>query len=176
VAATKLYLCQPAADFLTYFPPGTEFSRMNQSLSLLCLPFTQLPHSQRKQQTFVQSDFIPRSNFKVYIYFPFIFWVTYSFQEQIHIPEGFIHVDRVGTRYWRVNISFMWPASWSSGQSFWLLITRSRVRFPVLTWGFFLVGEDSHGYHGLGSLAKLRFKAPPSTSYSCITIHLIGTT
>jgi hypothetical protein len=30
-----------------------------------------------------------------------------------------------------------WPASWSSGQSFWLLIMRSRVRFPVLPWGFF---------------------------------------
>jgi hypothetical protein len=25
------------------------------------------------------------------------------------------------------------PASWSSGQSFWLLIMRSRVRLP---WGF----------------------------------------
>ena len=32
------------------------------------------------------------------------------------------------------------PASWASGQSFWLLITRSRVRFPTLTWGFSLWG------------------------------------
>jgi hypothetical protein len=32
----------------------------------------------------------------------------------------------------------MRPASWSSGQSFWLLIMRSRVRFPVLPWGFSL--------------------------------------
>ena len=31
-----------------------------------------------------------------------------------------------------------WPASWSSGQSFWLLITRSRVRFPALPWEFSL--------------------------------------
>ena len=31
-----------------------------------------------------------------------------------------------------------WPASWSSGQSFWLLITRSQVRFPVLPWEFSL--------------------------------------
>jgi hypothetical protein len=66
----------------------------------------------------------------------------------------------------------MRPASWSSGQNFWLLIMRSRVRFPVLPWGFFLEGEDSHCDHGLGSLVELRFKAPlvlhihtsPSTS------------
>jgi hypothetical protein len=32
----------------------------------------------------------------------------------------------------------------------WLLITRSRIRFPVLPWGFFLEGEDSDGDHGLG--------------------------
>ena len=28
--------------------------------------------------------------------------------------------------------------SWSSGQSFWLLITRTRVRFPAMPWGFSL--------------------------------------
>ena len=43
------------------------------------------------------------------------------------------------------------PASWSSGQSLWLLIMRSRVRFPVLPWEFFLAGKDSCGDHGLGS-------------------------
>jgi hypothetical protein len=59
---------------------------------------------------------------------------------------------------------------------FSILFMRSRVRFPALPWGFFLEGEDSHGYHGLGSLVELRFKAPPGTSYSYITIHLIGTT
>jgi hypothetical protein len=53
---------------------------------------------------------------------------------------------------------------------------KSRVRFPVLPWGFFLEGEDPHGDHGLGSLVEFRFKAPPGTSYSYITIHLIGTT
>jgi hypothetical protein len=53
---------------------------------------------------------------------------------------------------------------------------RVRVRFPVLPWGFFLEGDDSHGDHGLGSLVELRFKAPSGTSYSYITIHLIGTT
>jgi hypothetical protein len=67
-------------------------------------------------------------------------------------------------------------ASWSSGQSFWLLIMRSRVRLPVLPLGFFPEGEDPHGDHGLGSLVEFRFKAPPGTSYSYITIHLIGTT
>jgi hypothetical protein len=67
------------------------------------------------------------------------------------------------------------PASWSSRQSF-LLIMRSRAGFPVLPQGFFLEGEDSHGDHGLGSLVEHRFKAPPGTSYSYITIHLIGTT
>jgi hypothetical protein len=55
-----------------------------------------------------------------------------------------------------------------------LLVMRSRVRFPVLPWGFFLEGQDSHGDHDLGSLVELGFKAPPGTSY--ITIHLIGTT
>ena len=29
------------------------------------------------------------------------------------------------------------PVSWSSGQGLWLLIIRSRVRFPVLPWEFF---------------------------------------
>jgi hypothetical protein len=53
---------------------------------------------------------------------------------------------------------------------------RSRVRFPVLPWGFFLEGEDPHGVHGLGSLVEFRFKAPPGTSSSYITIHLIRTT
>jgi hypothetical protein len=53
---------------------------------------------------------------------------------------------------------------------------RSRVRFPVLPWGFFLEGEDSHGDHGLVSLVELGFKVPPGTPYPHITIHLIGTT
>jgi hypothetical protein len=53
---------------------------------------------------------------------------------------------------------------------------RLRVRFPVLPWGFFLEDEDSHGDHGLGSLLELRFKTPPGTSNSYITIYVIGTT
>jgi hypothetical protein len=38
------------------------------------------------------------------------------------------------------------------------------VRIHVLPWGFFLEGEDTHGYHGLGSLLERRFKVPPGTS------------
>ena len=36
---------------------------------------------------------------------------------------------------------------------------RSRVRFPALTWEFFLVGEDPHGDHGL-VLSRFRLKGP----------------
>jgi hypothetical protein len=53
---------------------------------------------------------------------------------------------------------------------------RSLVRFPVLSWGFFVEGDDSHGDHGLGSLVELKFKARSGTSYSCITTDLTGTT
>ena len=35
----------------------------------------------------------------------------------------------------------MRQASWSSRQSFWLLIFRSRLRFPALPWEFFLKGR-----------------------------------
>jgi hypothetical protein len=45
-----------------------------------------------------------------------------------------------------------------------------------MPWGFFLEGVDSHGDHSLGSLVEVRFKASPGTSYSYITIHIIGTT
>jgi hypothetical protein len=38
--------------------------------------------------------------------------------------------------------SVLRPSSWSSGQSVWLLIVRSRVWLPVLPWGFFLEEED----------------------------------
>jgi hypothetical protein len=41
---------------------------------------------------------------------------------------------------------------------------------------FFLIVEDPHGDHGLGSLVELRYKVPSGPSYSYITIHLIGTT
>jgi hypothetical protein len=49
-------------------------------------------------------------------------------------------------------------------------------KFPVMPWGFFLEGVDSHGDHSLGSLVEVMFKASPGTSYSYITIHIIGTT
>jgi hypothetical protein len=65
---------------------------------------------------------------------------------------------------WRWNFTPLYvfmtggPASWSSGQSFWLMIMRSQVRLPALPWGLFLEGEDSHGDHGLGSLVELRLR------------------
>ena len=65
----------------------------------------------------------------------------------------------------------VWPASWSSGQSFWLLITRSRVRFPALPWEFSLKGKIPRSEHGLGRLVEFMFKAPPSTTSSSITTH-----
>jgi hypothetical protein len=61
----------------------------------------------------------------------------------------------------------MGPASWFSGQSFWLLVMGSRVRFSVLPWGFFLEREDSHVDSGLGSLAERGFK----TSWYFIFIY-----
>jgi hypothetical protein len=51
---------------------------------------------------------------------------------------------------------------------------RSRVRFPVLPWGFFLEGEDSQDDYVLGRLVEAGFKA--HLGISNITIHLIGTT
>jgi hypothetical protein len=45
----------------------------------------------------------------------------------------------------------LWPASWSSGHCFWLLIMRSWVRFPANQGDFSLIGENPHGDHGLGS-------------------------
>jgi hypothetical protein len=64
------------------------------------------------------------------------------------VSSGVVRVKHLHVFYFALNR----PTSWSSGQSFWLLIMRSRVRFPVLPWVFFLEGEDSHGDHGLGSL------------------------
>jgi hypothetical protein len=66
------------------------------------------------------------------------------------------------------NVSILTTKALTSlvdGQSFWLLIMRSRVRFPVLPWGFFLEGEDFHDDHGLGSLVVLGFKAPFCTYF-----------
>ena len=60
--------------------------------------------------------------------------------------EDFCRSHRSNFKYFNVTFPYitgvqylgMRPASWSSGQSFWLLITRSRVRFPALPWEFSL--------------------------------------
>jgi hypothetical protein len=64
---------------------------------------------------------------------------------------------RIAVLYVHFHFIFR-PASWSSCQSFWLLIMRSRVRFSVLPWGVFLEVEDFHGDHGLGSLVELTLR------------------
>jgi hypothetical protein len=67
------------------------------------------------------------------------------------------------------------PAPWSSGQRFWLLIMRSQVRFPALLWGFFPDRRWSPWWPWSRQLVEFRFKAPPGTPYSYITIHLFRT-
>ena len=64
-----------------------------------------------------------------------------------NIPQGVMY----SLMLLRMGRTVARPTSWSSGQSFWLLITRSRVRFPALPWEFSLWGEDPRGDHGLGS-------------------------
>ena len=54
-------------------------------------------------------------------------WLTYEICRYICI-----HISAVTL----LCYTYTYPASWSSGQSFWLLITRSRVRFPALPWRF----------------------------------------
>ena len=61
-------------------------------------------------------------------------------------------------------------ASWSSGQSFWLLITRSRVRFPALQWGFFLVGERIPVVTMVWVVSRIRFKVETSLTRSHTSI------
>ena len=53
---------------------------------------------------------------------------------------------------------------------------RYTKKIPSSTMGIFSEGEDSRGDRGLGRLVEFRFKGPPSTTTSCITTHIIGTT
>jgi hypothetical protein len=73
-------------------------------------------------------------------------------------PEAVVF-DYAQKTFYCINYYEERPASWSSSQSFWLLIMRSRVWFPALPWGFFLEGEDSHGDHGLGILVEFRLRS-----------------
>ena len=79
------------------------------------------------------------------------------------------------TVVWILSFFVVWiycligPASWSSGQSLWLLITVPGS-IPGSTVGIFPEGEDSCGDHGLGRLVEFRFKGPPYTPSSHITI------
>jgi hypothetical protein len=61
-------------------------------------------------------------------------------------------VSKEGVRDFSIIYFVLRPATWVGGQNLLLLTMRSRVRLPVLPWEFFLVGEDPHSDHGLGSL------------------------
>jgi len=52
--------------------------------------------------------------------------------------HGALFLAKIKLQYLQFNSR---PASWSSGQSLWLLIMRYRVRFPALPWEFFLKGR-----------------------------------
>ena len=62
------------------------------------------------------------------------------------------------------------PASWSSGQRFWLLITRSRVRFPALRWGFSLWGRIPV-VTMVWVVSRIRFKVETSLTRSHTSIN-----
>ena len=65
----------------------------------------------------------------------------------------------------------MWPASWSSGQSFWILITRSRVQFPALPWGFFLVRGRIPVVTMVWVVSRFRLKVETSIKRSHTSIN-----
>ena len=66
------------------------------------------------------------------------------------------------------SMSTAGPASWSSVQGLRLLIMRSRVRFPVLPWGFFLAGKIPVATM-VWVVSRFSLKAPPYISSSCIS-------
>ena len=78
--------------------------------------------------------------------------------------------DRSCREYQKTHFVFR-PASWSSGQSFWLLIIEVPGSIPGSTVGIFFEGEDSRGDHGVGRLVDFSLKAPPGTTSSSITTH-----
>jgi hypothetical protein len=71
----------------------------------------------------------------------FVWRCKLSWFFQCHVSLNSQSVFKVQTvEIVSVNCSHVRPSSWSSGQSFWLLIMWSRVWFPVLAWGFLLEG------------------------------------
>ena len=57
-------------------------------------------------------------------------------------PEIALPLLRPVTVFPPIKYSRIRPASWSSGHSLWLLIMRSRVRFPALPCEFSLMGGE----------------------------------
>ena len=77
----------------------------------------------------------PRSLFALYrnMWYIYSFHVTeipktYTWSDVIPLREELVHFFR----FMFCQYQQCWPPLWSSGQSFWLQIQRSRVRFPAL--------------------------------------------
>ena len=73
-------------------------------------------------------------------------------------------------------VYIFWLSPWYGSQGFWLLIMRSRVRFPVLTRGFFLLGKFPM-VTMVWVVSRFRFKGSSWYIISThFTSHFIGTT
>ena len=74
----------------------------------------------------------------------YVIWEEFLFVCEVFQSPLFDFIVRIPV-YAVIKITrikfFLWPASWSSGQSLWLLIMRSRVRLPALPWVFSLKGK-----------------------------------
>ena len=90
-----------------------------------------------------------------------------NFVQSFKINANF-SADEVGKNYY---LTFSRPASWSSGQSFWLLTMRSRVRFRALPWECFLIGGGSPWWPRSGYLVEFRLKVETSVMRSHNSIN-----
>ena len=98
-------------------------------------------------------------HYRIILHVPvFLYWATIFCSECVCVSVSKANASSLytvqsafGGNERKAPAYIAWPASWSSGQGFWLLIMWSRVRFPVLLCEFFLVGEDPHGDHGTSS-------------------------
>ena len=89
--------------------------------------------------------------FRMIVFLPMMWHSSIARSRTLHsFFPPFVRMASYGRTYWKDTQAVVyclwsigWPASWSSGRSFWLLITRSRVWFPALPWGFSLWGGGS---------------------------------
>jgi hypothetical protein len=95
---------------------GVLICGLTETLSLLCAEYIKLTHKWEAMSLCHSVCFIPKITEQISI----------NFDTGISIrsyPADFIFVQIVQTQV---------PPLWSSGQSFWLQIQRSQVRFPAL--------------------------------------------